>query len=61
VSNRDDSLVDELRRPPRSDPRGNVDVEQIRYNLSLTPAERLTQLEQFIQFVTDARRRNDIE
>ncbi len=59
--NTDESLIEELNRRPPTDASGDVDLEQIRYNLSLTAAERLNQLERFIQFVCDARRHNGIE
>jgi hypothetical protein len=36
---------------PPTDPSGEVDLEQIRYNLSLTPGERLDQNDRWAEFV----------
>jgi hypothetical protein len=35
---------------PPTDESGDVDLEQIRYNLSLTPAERLAQNDRWVRF-----------
>lgn len=45
----------------RTDKSGDVDVALVEHCLSLTPAQRLARLEQFIEFVTEARRRNGID
>jgi hypothetical protein len=37
----------------RTDASGNVDLSQIEYMLSLTPAQRLERLEQFVASMTD--------
>ena len=37
-----------------------IDLEQIEYQLSLTPAERLTRLEAFAEFVLTTRRLNGV-
>jgi hypothetical protein len=44
----------------RTDVSGNVDIEQIRSSLFLTPAERLRRLEEFAEFVLAARRKNRV-
>jgi hypothetical protein len=43
--------------PPAYSPDG-VDLTLIRWMLSLTPAERLQVLQQFVQFVLEVRARN---
>jgi hypothetical protein len=37
-----------------------IDLEQIKYQLSLTPAERLRRLEAFAEFILTARQRNGV-
>ena len=56
----DQDLIESSSRMPPQDENG-VDLWQIRDHLSLTPAERLTRLEQFIEFVQATRRFNGIE
>ena len=55
VSNQNDSLIEELNRPPRTDQSGDVDLEQLEYNLSLSPAERLRQNDRWAEFVRQLR------
>jgi hypothetical protein len=38
-----------------------VDLTLIRWMLSLTPSERLDVLQEFVDFVTEARKRNGIQ
>jgi hypothetical protein len=38
-----------------------VDLTAIRWMLSLTPSERLDILEDFVEFVTETRKRNGLE
>ncbi len=38
-----------------------IDLEQIEYQLSLTPAERLRRLEEFVEFVLTTRQRNGVD
>jgi hypothetical protein len=38
-----------------------VDLTAIRYMLSFTPAERIAILGDFVEFVTETRRRNGLE
>lgn len=38
-----------------------IDLERIDYNLSLTPAERLRNLEAYAEFIISTRRRNGVE
>jgi hypothetical protein len=38
--------------PPPTDESGDVDLEQIRHNLSLTPLERLQQNDRWAELVT---------
>jgi hypothetical protein len=45
---------------PPTDETGDVDLELLAYNLSLTPAERLRRLESFVNFLVDSWRRNGI-
>ena len=40
----------------RTDPSGEVDLGQLEYNLSLTPAERLAQNDAWVEFIHIARR-----
>jgi hypothetical protein len=40
----------------RTDESGEVDLEQIEYNLSLTPAQRLQQLQDCVEFAISVRR-----
>src|SRR3982750_1271389 len=44
----------------RTDSSGELDLEQIESNLSLTPAERLRQIEEFAEFLLAARRANRV-
>ncbi|HVT91065.1 MAG TPA: hypothetical protein VHD56_19590 [Tepidisphaeraceae bacterium] len=39
---------------PPTDETGDVDLFQIEYHLSLTPAQRLKQIEEFAEFIFDA-------
>jgi hypothetical protein len=51
-SNQPDERADRVDRwefPP-TDESGDVDLEQLRYNLSLTPAERLAQNDRWVRF-----------
>ena len=41
---------------PPMDPSGTVDLSQIDYNLSLTPAQRMDQMEAFMELACAARR-----
>lgn len=36
---------------PRTDPTGEVDMEQLEYNLSLTPDQRMRQYMEWLEFV----------
>ena len=45
---------------PEADETGNVDMTLIRHNLALTPAERLTRLEQFADFISTVRQLNPV-
>jgi hypothetical protein len=47
--------------PPPTDESRDVDLALIRHNLTLTPAQRLKQLEEFVSFITEARRLNGLE
>ncbi len=55
VSNRDDNLIEELNRRPPTDSSGDVDLEQLLYNLSLSPGERLRQNDRWAEFVGQLR------
>jgi hypothetical protein len=46
---------------PESEYADGVDVSLIRWSLSLTPAERLDVLSDFVDFVSQARRQNGCE
>jgi hypothetical protein len=41
---------------PRTDPSGEVDMEQLEYNLSLTPDQRMRQYMDWMEFVAVARK-----
>ena len=60
----DDACLDDLRLEsaalPPTDATGDVDLGLIDYSLGLTPAERLTRLEEFAEFILAARRANGI-
>ena len=36
---------------PRTDPTGEVDMEQLEYNLSLTPDQRMRQYMEWLEFI----------
>jgi hypothetical protein len=56
----DDALHDELDGFPPTDENG-VDLSQLDYMLSLTPAERLRRAQSFANFILNVRRLNGIE
>jgi hypothetical protein len=58
---REDFVDEGLDGPPPTDESRDVDLALIRHNLTLTPAQRLKQLEEFVSFITEARRLNGLE
>jgi hypothetical protein len=62
VSDATDEDISALRNwTPPTDETGDVDLSLVDYWLSLTPEQRLKQLEEFANFIVSARRANGVE